>query len=196
MNTNEKARWNQKYAEEPEKWQAPDPFLVAAYAEYLSDAKPGRALDVAGGAGRHAIWLARKGWQIRLVDISDVATGLTREKAALLPRAVAGSVATETVDLNLINNFGAEQYELIVVFFFLRRELFPALVQALKPGGVLIYKTYSIERAKMPNGPGDVSYLLQPNELLRAFSSPGLRVLHYHESLRGKAAAELVARRT
>jgi tellurite methyltransferase len=196
MNANEKARWNQKYAEEPEKWQASDAFLLTAYTEYLSEAVPSRALDVAGGAGRHAIWLARKGWQVRLVDISNVATGLAREKAAQLPRAVAGSVAAETVDLSLMNDFGAEHYELIVVFFFLRRELFPALVQALKPGGVLIYKTYSIERAKMAGGPSDASYLLQPNELLRAFSSPGLRVLHYHESLRGKAAAELVARRT
>jgi hypothetical protein len=46
---------------------------------------------------------------------------------------------------------------------------------------------------KVPGGPGDPRYLLQPNELLHAF--PGLRVLHYHEMVTGKAAAELVGRK-
>jgi SAM-dependent methyltransferase len=194
VNNDEKERWNQKYTEAPEKWEDPDPFLLSAYSEFLSHTKPGKALDVAGGAGRHAIWLAQKGWQVRLLDVSDVATGLARKKAAQRAHEITGSVSVETVDLNTITSFGPEQYELIVVFFFLRRELFPALILALKPGGTLIYKTHTVERAKLPGGPSDTSYLLQHNELRRAFSA--LQVLHYQESIQGKASAELVARRT
>jgi hypothetical protein len=81
-----------------------------------------------------------------------------------------------------------------MVFYFLRRELFPAIAAALKPGGWLIYRTYTIDRMKVPGGPDDPRYLLQANELLRAF--PDLRVMHYHETITGKAAAELVARKS
>jgi hypothetical protein len=104
-----------------------------------------------------------------------------------------GSLKTEIVDLNSITHLGTEEYELLVVFYFLRRELFPAITRALKPGGTLIYRTYTIDRMKVPGGPSDPRYLLQPNELLHAFS--GLRVLHYREMLQGKAAAELVGRK-
>jgi tellurite methyltransferase len=194
VSTDDKDRWDRKYTEAPEKWDVPDPFLLSAYSEFLSDTKPGQALDVGGGAGRHAIWLAQKGWQVRLFDVSDVATGLAREKAAQRAHEMTGSVSAETVDLNTITSFGLEQYELIVVFFFLRRELFPALIQALKPNGTLIYKTYTLEQAKLRGGPADASYLLQPNELRHAFSA--LHVLHYQESVQEKATAELVARRT
>jgi tellurite methyltransferase len=194
VSTEDKERWNRKYNEAPEKWELADPFLPSAYAEFLSDTKPGMALDVGGGAGRHAIWLAQKGWHVRLLDVSDVATGLARQKAAQLADETAGFITAETVDLNTITSLGPKQYELIVVFFFLRRELFPALIQALKPNGMLIYKTYTLEQAKLRGGPGDASYLLHPNELRQAFST--LHVLHYQESVREKATAELVARRT
>ncbi len=194
VDTRNKEHWNQKYTEAPDKWEISDPFLPSAYSEFLADTKPGIALDVGGGAGRHAIWLAQKGWQVRLLDVSDVATGLARQKATQLADESTGSITAETVDLNTITSFGLEQYELVMVFFFLHRELFPALIQALKPNGILIYKTYTLEQAKLRRGPADASYLLQPNELRQAFSA--LRVLHYQESVWEKATAELVARRT
>jgi tellurite methyltransferase len=80
-----------------------------------------------------------------------------------------------------------------MVFFFLQRELFPALVSALKPGGHLIYKTYTTEQQRFSGGPTHPMFLLQPNELLHAFSS--LRILHYHETVEEKGVAELVARK-
>jgi len=194
MSTDDKDRWDRKYSEAPEKWETPDPFLLSAYSQFLSDTKPGAALDVGGGAGRHAIWLAQKGWQVRLLDVSGVAAGLVRKKAGQRADEMTGSVSTETVDLNTITSFGVEQYELIVVFFFLRRELFPALIQALKLGGTLIYKTYTLDQAMLRGGPADASYLLQPNELRQAFSA--LHILHHQQSVQEKATAELVARRT
>jgi len=203
MDLTEQTRWNQRYSESPQSWVEPDTFLTAAYKEWLADTAPGPALDVAGGAGRNAVWLAERGWRVKLIDISDVALKMAREKFEMVKKAASsqpknaavrkGSLKTEIVDLNSISHLGTEEYPLVVMFYFLRRELFPAISRALKPGGTLIYRTYTIDRMKVPGGPSDPKYLLQPNELLHAF--PGLRVLHYREMLEGKAAAELVARK-
>lgn len=190
-NYEEQSRWNQRYAESPASWVEPDAFLISAYQEFLADARPGTAFDIAGGAGRNAVWLAERGWRVRLIDISDVALGMAQEKFKASEHK--GRLETEIVDLNSVSDLGTEQYDLVIAFYFLRRELFPAITRALQAGGTLIYRTYSIDRMKVPGGPSDPRYLLQPNELLHAF--PGLRVLHYHEMVTGKAAAELVARK-
>ena len=191
MHSEDQLRWNQKYAESPSSWLEADDFLISMYEEFLKDAQPGLALDVAGGAGRNAIWLAQRGWRVKLIDVSDVALQLAREK--FTSSEDTGRLETAIVDLNSVQELGDAQFDLINVFYFLRRELFPAVVRALKPGGTLIYRTYTIDRMKVPGGPSDPRYLLQPNELLHAFGD--LRVLHYHEMLAGKAAAELVARK-
>jgi len=201
--SDEQLRWNQRYTESPSSWLEPDTFLIDSYREFLADVRPGTALDLAGGAGRNAVWLAERGWQVKLIDISEVGLKLAREKfyasttvSSTQPNAVSihkGSIESEIADLNAVNDLGTELYDLIVAFYFLRRELFPAISRALKPGGTLIYRTYTVDRMKLPGGPGDPKYLLQPNELLRAFSH--MRVLHYHEMVQGKAAAELVARK-
>ena len=203
IDSEDQLRWNQRYTESPSSWTEPDTFLISAYQEFLADARPGTALDVAGGAGRNAIWLAERGWQVKLIDISDVALGLAREKFSPVERVCSsqppqvaghrGELQTEVVDLNAIQDLGTGQYDLVSVFYFLRRELFPAIVRAIRPGGTLIYRTYTVDRMKVPGGPSDPKYLLQPNELLHAFRD--LRVLRYHEMVAGKAAAELVGRK-
>ena len=203
MDQAEQTRWNQRYSESPSSWLESDTFLISAFDEFLAETAPGTALDVAGGAGRNAVWLAEHGWRVKLIDISDVALKMAREKFEAVKKASSAqpktslarkaSLKTEMVDLNCISHLGTEEYDLLVVFYFLRRELFPAISRALKPGGTLIYRTYTIDRMKVPSGPSDPKYLLQPNELLHAF--PGLRVLHYREMLQGKAAAELVAQK-
>lgn len=191
IDSEDQLRWNQRYTESPSSWTEPDTFLIRAYEEFLVNAQPGTALDIAGGAGRNAVWLAERGWRVKLIDISDVALAMGREKFKALK--AKGDLQTEIVDLNSIQHLGTEQYDLITVFYFLRRELFPAMARALKPGGTLIYRTYTVDRMKVPGGPSDPKYLLQPNELLHAF--PAVRVLHYHEMAEGKAAAELVGRK-
>jgi SAM-dependent methyltransferase len=187
----EKTRWDTRYSERPEHWTEPDAFLEQSWNEYLASIPMGVALDLAGGAGRNAVFLLQRGWQVTLIDISKVGISLAKEKASEM--SATARLTTEIADLNAVTDLGTNRYDLITVFFFLRRELFPALIRALKPGGFLIYKTYTIDRASVAGGPGDAHYLLQPNELLREFSA--LRILHYHESLAGKAAASLVARK-
>jgi 2-polyprenyl-3-methyl-5-hydroxy-6-metoxy-1,4-benzoquinol methylase len=183
--------WNRKYSEGSHGSLQPDPFLVAACGEFLSAAPPGFALDVAGGVGRHSIWLAQRGWRVKLLDVSEVGIKQAEENAK--QTTTASSIATEVRDLNSEQDIGREQYDLVVVFFFLQRELFPALTAALKPGGHLIYKTYTTEQQRFAGGPSHPMFLLQPNELLHAF--PSLRVLHYHETIQERGVAELVARK-
>lgn len=187
----EKTHWDKRYREKPDSWTEPDELLIAAYERFLGNTPPGLALDLAGGAGRNALFLLQRGWRVALLDISEVGLSLAREKAAA--ENLSSSLTTERVDLNNVLDLGNSQYDLITVFYFLRRDLFPALTTALKPGGVLIYKTYTTARRDFGNGPGDRRYLLEPNELRKAFSS--LHVLHYEETTEAKSAAALVARR-
>jgi 2-polyprenyl-3-methyl-5-hydroxy-6-metoxy-1,4-benzoquinol methylase len=98
----EKASWNKKYSEGSHASLEPDPFLVSACQEFLSGQRAGSALDVAGGVGRHAIWLARRGWRVRLLDISEIGIGLAEKNAAkaLGPVAKEFLISAEVADLN------------------------------------------------------------------------------------------------
>jgi tellurite methyltransferase len=191
MELDEKASWNKKYSEGSHSSLDPDPFLVSAYDEFLFDTTPGLALDIAGGVGRHAIWLAQHGWRVKLLDIAEV--GIKQAEKNAKRAGTSRSISAEVCNLNTMHDLGREQYDLVVVFFFLQRELFPALTAALKPGGFLIYKTYTAEQKHFAGGPSHPMFLLEPNELLRAFSS--LRILYYHQTVQEKGLAELVARK-
>lgn len=169
----------------------PDPFLVSAYSEFLTGASPGAALDVAGGIGRHTLWLAQRGWKVKLLDVSEV--GIEHARKNICASAGEAGVEFEVADLQKCRSLGHGQYDLILVFFYLQRELFPALVSALKHGGLLLYKTYTLDQKRFAGGPSHPMHLLEPNELLQAFAS--LRILHYHESAQGKGVAELAARK-
>src|SRR2546421_12991742 len=72
MEHDERTLWNKKYSQGSHTSLEPDPFLLSAWSEFLKDIVPGKALDVAGGVGRHALWLAERGWKVKLVDISEV----------------------------------------------------------------------------------------------------------------------------
>ena len=191
MGMDERTLWDKKYSERSHSSLEPDPFLVSAYDEFLFGTSPGLALDVSGGVGRHSIWLAQRGWRVKLLDISEVGVKQAEENAKRT--GTASSIATEIRDLNTMHDLGREQYDLVLVFFYLQRELFPALLDAIKPGGILIYKTYTTEQKNFAGGPSHPMFLLQPNELLHAF--PSLRVLHYHETIQERGVAELVARK-
>ena len=191
MGMDEKTLWDKKYGERSHSSLQPDPFLVSAYGEFLFGTTPGFALDVAGGVGRHSIWLAQRGWRVKLLDISEVGIQQAMENAKR--SGTASSISADICDLNTMQDLGREQYDLVVVFFFLQRELFPALLDVIKPGGILIYKTYTTEQKNFSGGPSHPMFLLEPNELLHAFRS--MRVLHYHETIQEKGVAELVARK-
>lgn len=186
----ERQSWNQKYKQGSHSSLEPDEFFVRAWEEFVQPLFPsgGEALDVAGGVGRHSLWLAERGWRVTLVDISEVA--LTMAQAEAQRRGVKiGTVAHDLENWQL----SAASYDLVPVFFYLQRELFPALMAALRPGGLLIYKTYTEEQKRFSGGPSHPMHLLKPNELLHAFA--GMRVLHYRETVSKRGVAEFVGRK-
>jgi tellurite methyltransferase len=182
----ERTAWNTRYREGSHSSLTPDPFLLQAYDDFIAPLFPkaGTAVDLAGGLGRHAIWLAQRGWQVTLTDISDVALAQAREHAG----ASATNIDFQIRDLDTYR--ASNKYDLILVFYYLQREIFPELTKALHPGGLLIYKTYTQSQSKFPGGPSHPMHLLKENELLHAFS--GLTVLHYHETVRDRGVAEFL----
>jgi len=191
----EREFWNEKFSSGSHGPTEPDPFLVNAYRDYvgplLGAGKGRKALDLAGGTGRHAIFLAERGWMVTLLDVSDV--GLDRAKAEAARQGLSLDLRREDASQAALGN---KQFDLIVVVFFLERELFPAVRAALKPGGLLVYKTYTAEHTRLSGGKGPKHpmHLLGRNELLRTFES--LEVLFYRETVTEKGVAELVAHRT
>ncbi len=185
---NDRETWNKRYAEGGHAAFEPDSFLLEAYEQYVLPLFPGggAALDVAGGLGRHAIWLAELRWKVTVVDISQVAFEKAQKKAE--ERDV--HIDFRVRDLNTWSP-DRKKYDLILVFYYLQRDLFQALEAALKPGGLLVYKSYTEEQLQYEHGPKNPVHLLKENELLSAF--PGLRTLYYRETIREKAVAELVA---
>jgi len=186
----QRERWNQKYRENPAAWLEPDPFLAWAFSEYIQPlfAHGGSALDLAGGAGRHSIWLAKQGWDVTFIDLSETGVELARQKAGPL----ASHIHFVLDDLTQFRA-AQTQFDVVMGFFYLEREIFPEIVKAVRPGGVLLYQTYTADQLKLPGGPKDASHLLVPGELLRLVS--GMRVLHYSETVAEKATAEMVARK-
>lgn len=183
--------WDQRYAEGCHAFREPDGFLIRAWKQHVQPRfpSPGSALDVAGGLGRHALWVAAQGWQVTLVDSSQVA--LNQAQAAAEDRGLRLNLVCS--DLRQYD-FGHERFDLILVFFYLERALFPALQQALRPSGILLYKTYTREQLRFERGPRNPEHLLEPQELGRAF--PGLRVLDYRESITDRAVAEYAGQRS
>ena len=186
----ERERWNRKYREKPYAWLEPDPFLAWAFSKYIQPLFPqgGSALDLAGGAGRHAIWLAKQGWNVTLIDVSDTGVELARQHAGPL-------VSHLHLVLDDLTQFRASQaqFDVVMGFYYLEREIFPEIVKAVRPGGVLLYKTYTTDQLKLPGGPKDASHVLASGELARLVSA--MRVLHYCEKVAEKATAEIVARK-
>jgi len=185
----DRARWDQRYREGSHASLEPDPFLAQAASEFIEPLFPhaGTALDIAGGAGRHAIWLAERGWQVTILDFSEAALAKARANAA----NQVDKIEFQLTDLTTFK--ASSTYDLVLAFFYLQREIFPALLEALRPGRLLVYKTYTRLQPKFGVGPTHPMYLLEENELLSAF--PGLSVLYYQETVRDRGVAELIGRK-
>jgi SAM-dependent methyltransferase len=185
-------RWNERRSE-----AQLEPFPDAP-AEWLVEHAPllgggGRALDVACGDGRNALYLARLGFEVDAIDVSDVTIDALRAAAPELAPGVHPRVA----DLEH-EPPAAGAYDVVVNFNYLQRDLFGALERALRPRGWLLFETFGPTHLEELGRQINPAYVLGENELLRAF--PGLRVRHYREGVaqRGggqRGVASLVAQR-
>jgi SAM-dependent methyltransferase len=130
----------------------------------------GRALDVASGRGRHALWLAARGLRVRAIDRDGVALEALRSAS----RDLGLAVDAEVQDIEVGCPDLGSGYSVIVVVNYLHRPLFPALRAALAPGGLLLYETFleSHGERRPPSRPehllkaGELPLLVAPLEIL------------------------------
>lgn len=169
-----------------EKWDAryqlgdnvPTVAEVLQHNHYLLPSE-GVALDLACGLGGNALRLAEKGLTVKAWDISPEA--IARLNAEAIQRGL--TIDSEVRDV-VEQPPEPNSVDVLMVSLFLSRPLCPALVAAIKPGGLLMYQTYC--RAKVSEtGPSNPEYLLEDNELLKLFSGMKLRV-YREESLLGE----------
>jgi SAM-dependent methyltransferase len=141
----------------------------------------GRVLDVACGAGRHLRYLGSLGYSV---------VGVDRDEGALA--ALAGLAELRAADIEGGPwPFSPEEFDGVVVTNYLHRPLFPHLVAALRPGGILIYETFARgnERYGRPSNP---DFLLEPGELLRRIEP--LTVIGFEQGLVTSPKQALVQR--
>lgn len=175
--------WEERYRNpRPDRKRHPNGWL----AQHVDRLPPGRALDVAMGEGRNSLFLARRGYEVTGVDRSPTAVA-----RALAWAAEEGlEVEAQVRDLETCR-LPEGPFDVVVVTRFLQRSLFGPLVEALRPGGMLVYETFTLGR--LANGDFDPAHLLQPGELRRAFQD--LEILAYREEDRPAYQASLLARK-
>ena len=186
MSEADREKWNARYREQSSVKTEAAALLVSA-AERLPAS--GRVLDVAGGTGRNAIWLARRGLDVTLVDISEVALEIARREAA----KVDAPLHTIEADLEF-DAFPPGPWDVIVSIKYLQRRLFDVFAQSLAPGGLLIYAQPTRSNLLRHPKPG-TRFLLEDGELPSLIGD--LEVLDYHEGWQeeGRHEAQLIARR-
>jgi SAM-dependent methyltransferase len=187
----QKAHWDLKYEQGLPSLVEADPFFISAYGQFVDQYFPnaGVALDLACGLGRHALWLASRHWRVSGVDVSDVAIGKLSQAALGL-----------NVKIDLFVGDAAEykfeptRFDLVVLFYHLDRSLFPKMVSALKPGGLLICKM-SLQWDPDGGLTGVSANPLGRNEL--PLLVPELHVLYHEERpVRGRGVVEFIGRKS
>jgi SAM-dependent methyltransferase len=167
----------------------PSPFVAQwAHASMTRTERRARALDVAMGRGRHAVMLAEAGYVVFGVDIRFDAVREAVMRAAGRGRRVHGWCADLTATA-----LPSGAFDLIVVTRYLQRNLFPSLMDALAPGGVLLYETFTVRQREKGWGPTSADHLLESGEL-RDRLAP-LDILFYEEAIEPEAVARLAAQR-
>src|SRR5512137_193421 len=142
-----------------------------------------RVLDVACGAGRHTRLFAERGCAVVAVD---------RE-----PRLDPDLQVNARVDFRVADleqgpwPLTGEGFDAVVVTNYLHRPLFPQLLAALAPGGVLLYETFAVGNAAFGK-PGNPAFLLAPGELLEAFTA--LRVIAFEDGFEATPRPAMVQR--
>ena len=133
--------WNERYRNREQLAAEPAQLLVEAAAHL----PPGRALDLACGAGRNAAWLAERGWQVVALDGAE-------EAIKLVPAGIDARVFDLERDEPL--PFPSGSFDLVLILFYLHRPLFAEAKRVLRPGGTLV--TTSLTRGRFGVAPGEL----------------------------------------
>jgi tellurite methyltransferase len=184
-----KQRWNARYAGAVAPGQ-PAPLLL----KWLPRLPRGRALDFACGTGANTLALADAGF-VPVIGIDLSIVGLKIGARAARQHALQVDWIVANLESYALPT---EAFDLICVFRYLDRMRVDHLINALRPGGALIYQTFTVGQIALGYGPRTAEHLLEPGEL-RALFAP-LQLLHYREGIdsrqgRPEATAELVGLR-
>jgi len=155
-------KWDKRFREEACVLGTEPSRYLADNMEFIKVMVPGmRALDIACGEGRNSIYLAGQGFRVVGLDISEV--GLEKAHAWM----VREGLRIDFRRANLVEYDFTEQYDLIINFNFLLRDLIPKAVDALSPGGVIVFDTL-LDSPYVPTT-HKKEHLLKPGELLGIF---------------------------
>jgi tellurite methyltransferase len=174
--------WDDRYRSGEHTTREPSPLLINA----IRDLKPGRALDLACGVGRHAIYLAEHGWQVTAVDSSRIGIEILRERArsARIPACGAQASCLQSIDAVVADLKSGEfliepaAYNVICDFYYLQRDLFPSIRSGVKPGGAFVAAIH-LNDGNPDAKPRNPAFLLEPGELQALFSD--WEITYYHE---------------
>lgn len=161
----DKGDWNKRYAESEFVWTVdPNQFVVAE----TSGLRPGRALDLAAGEGRNAVWLAERGWRVTAVDFSEVAI----EKGRRLAGRRGVQVDWLTADLTAAYEPGFTGYELVLVSYLQlptaeRRLVISRARRAVAPGGTFLWIAHDLSNLQHgAGGPKSPLVLCAPQDVV------------------------------
>ncbi|HUK17185.1 MAG TPA: class I SAM-dependent methyltransferase [Bryobacteraceae bacterium] len=167
--------WDEHYLDAANLDFAPEPLLVMA-----ADLLPaGKALDLACGPGRNALYLAGLGWRVTAVDRSPAAVRMLRERSTL-----AATIEIHQADLERGEfPIAVDSFDLVCDILYLQRNLFEAIRRAVRPGGVFAGAILLAQPGR------DSAFRLAPGELRQEFAS--WKILYYSEA----GAARILARK-
>jgi tellurite methyltransferase len=175
MSDADRDKWERRYAEGSYEARTHPTRLLVDWLPRLGAPAGARALDLACGAGRNALYLAGEGYRVDAMDISSVALERGAARAAEMGVEVDW-IAIDLDDAELL----PDRYDLVVVARYMNRSLTQALMDALRDGGHLLYEQH-LQTDQEVSGPSNPDFRLRPNELLEMFGA--LRVLYYREGL-------------
>ncbi|WP_336136658.1 class I SAM-dependent methyltransferase [Natronomonas amylolytica] len=186
------SKWDERFEREEYPTDLePSPVL----RRYLDACPDGRALDIATGTGRNAVFLAGEGYRVDAIDQSRPGLRLARENAR--DRGVADRIDWIQADVESYA-FPPATYDLVTISFYRAVDRLPDIKASLTPGGVLFVQHHLRTDESAESGPTDDRYRFAANELLHACLD--LTVLQYAERIeerddgRRNAVVEIVAR--
>lgn len=165
----------------------PNPFLTAVLPHLI----PGKAMDIGCGGGREAVVMAAAGWKVLAVDQLPECISRGESLASFyLPVHLRESIDWVNGDVRDV----LQRVDLVTGFFFLDRSLFASLIDVLRPGGSLVWETFTVEHRRLFGKPRSDDHVLEMNELPTLLH--GMEVLQYEEGfLRGRHTARVWARK-
>ncbi|MFB6216833.1 MAG: class I SAM-dependent methyltransferase, partial [Candidatus Aenigmatarchaeota archaeon] len=166
-------KWNKRYREGGHHTKEDPSSLLKKWVPRLS---PGRALDLGCGAGRNALFLASKGYDVDAIDYSEVALKIGRSRAR--ERGLEVNWIHSDIEKH---SFLEEVYDLINVSFFHSLDSLPSVKKSLKDDGIFIYEHHLSVKEDVDRGPKSAQVRFRPNELLDIFSD--YQVLYYTEGI-------------